>query len=126
MANVFYRAGLLDDSKGCCKNALEIYDEFGDVQGRASVLVCIGDIFLEQKKYNDCLVFYKEAEYLFNETGNIFNLPKILRNIAIVFFKKDHRIEARKYAEKSLVYCEIISDQERCNKVKQLLHLINK
>ncbi len=126
VANVFYRAGLLDDSKGCCKNALEIYDEFGDVQGRASVLVCIGDIFLEQKKYNDCLVFYKEAEYLFNETGNIFNLPKILRNIAIVFFKKDHRIEARKYAEKSLVYCEIISDQERCNKVKQLLHLINK
>ena len=125
VANVFYRANLFDDSEGWYKSALKIYDEFGDVQGRASILACIGNILLKQEKYDDCLSYYKGAEYLFNETGDIVKLSTSLQNISIAYFKNNNKKEAKRYAEKSLVYHEIISDQEGCNKAKELLHLIN-
>ena len=125
VANVFYTANLFDDSEEWHKSALWIYDEFGNVQGRASTLVCIGNILLKQEKYDDCLFYYKAAEYLFNETGDIIKLSTNFQNISIAYFKKNNKKEAKKYAEKSLVYHEIISDQEGCNKVKELLRLIN-
>jgi len=121
----FKRARRFDDSVKYCKSALEIYDEFGDVQGRASSLACIGSILLEQEKQNECLVYYKEAEYLFNETGNIYKLSRLCHDMARIYFKNNNRTEAKRYAEMSLVYYETISDQEECDKARELLNLIN-
>lgn len=124
VASGFRKANFLDNSINYCKNAIEIYDEFGNIQGRASTLACIGSILLEQEKYNDCLSYYEEAKYLFNETGNFFKLPKILHDIGVAYFKNNDKKNAQKYAEASLAYCEIISDQDGYNKTKKLIDMI--
>ena len=124
VAIVFYKAKHFDEAKEWYISALSVYDEFGDIHGRASVLAGIGNLLLKQEKYDECLIYYKEAEYLFSETGNILKLSKILHALAITYYKNNKPKEAKKYAEHSLVYYEIMADHEGRNKIRELLRVL--
>ena len=121
VGNVFYRGGCLDEAIKCYKSALKIYDEFGDVHGRARTLSNIGNVLLHKNKFDDCIFFYRQAEYLFDETGDIFELSRILLNLAIAYYKKRINQRAREYAYKALEYFNILSDRRGSSRTIKLI-----
>ena len=102
------------------KLALPIYDECGDVAGRARVLANIGSILLEENQPKECINHYKEAEYLFAATGDVYPLSRVLLNLARACHKDGSTQEAKDYAVRAMKYFEILGDVEHSEIAKKL------
>jgi tetratricopeptide (TPR) repeat protein len=95
--------------------------EFGNVQGRAKILSNIGTLLLRKVEYDKSIYHYKEAEYLFNETGDIAGLSRILLNLAIAHNMKGIKEEAMQYALNALEYLDVLGDKYRSRIAKELI-----
>lgn len=121
VANIFFKGGLMDDALGWYQSALEIFDEYGNVQGRANALANIGTIHLQKGKLDDCINFYGKAEYLFHETKDLFGLSRAWVNLAIAYYRKGEKRMAKEYAYKSKVCFVALSDKGGEKKASELI-----
>ena len=112
IATMFHKAHLLDEALGYYKSALTIYDEFGDIHGRAKILENIGSIFMQKDRYDDCIDLYGDSEYLLNETGDIPNLAKIHLNLARAYHKLGMLDKSKEYAKSASRYYKMLSDKQ--------------
>lgn len=118
---IVHQSQLLSEALEFYSSALAIYDEFGNVHGRAKALANEGSIFLAQGKVDDCIHLYKEAEYLFGETGDVCELSVALLNLAKAYYSKGNAEEAREYATRAMEYFELLSDKKRYQTASQFV-----
>lgn len=120
--NIFYKAGVMDEAMENFKGALKIYDEFGNVHGRAAILGNMGSILLTQAKYEDCIDLYGEAKYLYMETGDVVELSLIILNLAYAYYEKGMKEEAKEHANIAKAFFNMLSDKKRYTKATELLN----
>ena len=124
MGNTFYLDGVFDEAIKFFQDALRIFDEYGNVHGRARVFANMGNILMRKENFDECIHSYKEAEYLFSETGNLFEYSLILRNLAIAFHKNGMRKNAKEYANKAKELYDILEDKSRAKKVREFIEML--
>jgi|GEM_PF-5182091 len=124
IGNTLYLGGLMQEALKYYSRCLKVFDEFGDVHGRACTLANVGNIYLKQKELDRSMRCYKEAEHLFIETRDFYEIPKISFNLAIINHKKNRNEKAVVYAKKAFEFYEIIGDREGAIEASNLLEKV--
>lgn len=119
--NVLYSVSYLDYALGFYKNALTLFDESGNIDGRARVLHNLGNIYRDQGKLDDSIRHYHEAEYLFKETSSIIELGGVYLSLAKVYKAKQLLGNVQFYAKEALIIFEMLGNKDGIERSKLFL-----
>lgn len=90
------------------KEAMEIYKNANDVQSYSTILMNIGDLFIETGDLDSALIYSTEALKNLKTVGNISNYALVNLNIGIIYYKKQQYQKSLSYyikAHKDAVLC---------------------
>lgn len=92
------------------KLAIATNKELGDWYTVAGNLGNIGDVYIDQKKYDSALIALKESLRLYKQTKIKFGMTATLNSTAYVFKALGNLQEAKKYYFEGMQVCEEIKD----------------
>jgi tetratricopeptide (TPR) repeat protein len=123
IADVFFRNGHAEESLKGYTGSLALYDEVGDVHGRARSLSNLGSIYLFGK-LDKAAFLYQEAAYLFGETNDIISKATVLYNLALCLREKGNMVTAAGHASESIRLYKAQGDLGGIRKVKLMIEEI--
>jgi tetratricopeptide (TPR) repeat protein/serine phosphatase RsbU (regulator of sigma subunit) len=110
LANVFAllcdiqsKMGLREKAINDCITSLKIYDETGKLQGKASILNSIGNIYLALKQLDKCEQYFREALGISRLQNNRSVIAQTLNNLGDTFSARDKPDSAFHYYDMALI-----------------------
>lgn len=131
---VLHDIGRIYSKKGDVKEAFRYYEESleceqslrrgggADPEAKALCLGSMGDLYYEQKQYQEAIKLYKSSLEFFTNIGYPHEQAILLGKVANAHFKLEQYDEAEKYYEK----CESRAKQIKDEEIKQALLDVNK
>jgi tetratricopeptide (TPR) repeat protein len=107
LANLQVNANVLDKARNNFWSAYKIVEEQGDLSGRASILINIANISVDE----DALKYYNQAIEISQAIGDLSIESIGLYKIGEIFYHKNKSTQAKPCFEKSLELSKIRSDQ---------------
>jgi len=114
LGNIALMKGELNQSLDDYKQALEIFEEFNNIQYIGGCLNNIGEIYRKQGKIREALKYYDESVTLTEKVGNSWLISTQLHNLSLLALE----IGDIKLAQDYLVRMEEISNQSESKRIK--------
>lgn len=96
--NLMFRARRFEDAANLYSEALIIFDDIGDVLGRARLLNNLGSVQLELGNLSECITLFMDSSYLLEEVCDIHEIPDVYLNLARSFSQLGDLENQMKYA----------------------------
>ncbi len=121
--NALYRVGFSEHALGFYREALKIFDEKGDVLGRARTLNNMGNIYRDKGRITESIQLYRDSMYLLRETSAIAELPGVYLNLACLYSQQGTYDEVNEFANLAKGCFKLIGNEEGCLKAQELTEI---